>query len=72
VRTKQLHETPFASLVRRVLNALHGRMPITVCSECVQTTDEVLHAGGDFSICDRCNKSITSKTGVAVRSKVFE
>ena len=66
---KRLYETPFASFIRTALHALHGRMPITVCLEHVEAGDEVLHAGGDYSICDRCGASITSKTGVAVRER---
>jgi NAD-dependent SIR2 family protein deacetylase len=66
------HQTSFASLVRGFLHALHGRMPVMVCNGCVRPTDEALSASGDFSLCDRCGASITSKTGVAVRTPLPE
>lgn len=42
--------------------------PTLLCKRCVRLTDRVVGKAGDFSLCNRCHASITSKTGVAVRS----
>lgn len=64
---KDRSQGPFASFVRAFAHALHGTMPICVCKTCVRETDEVVGESGDFSLCDRCHASITSKDGAAVR-----
>jgi hypothetical protein len=64
---KPHHKTAAASFVRSLLHILSPSMPICVCMTCVLPTDEVIATAGDFSLCDRCRASITSKTGLAVR-----
>ena len=66
------HQTPLASFVRSLVHALAPRMPICVCIGCVLPGDEVMQTAGDYSLCDRCRASITSKTGVAVRGRQVE
>jgi hypothetical protein len=57
-------------MMRSLLNALHARMPLLVCRDkCERSDDERVGESGDFAICDRCGASITSKTGIAVRKK---
>ena len=64
---KPVHKTAFASFVRSLIHAIAPSMPICVCMSCVLPTDEVIATAGDYSLCDRCRASITSKTGLAVR-----
>lgn len=40
---------------------------IMVCEACLKPEDRIVGESGDFSICDRCHASITSRTGVAIR-----
>jgi len=41
-------------------------MPVCVCKRCVRPTDKIVGPAGDFSVCERCSKSITSRDGVSV------
>lgn len=66
---KKLYETPLGSFVRSILHAIHPGMPILVCKTCVREDDEIIGEAGDFSVCDRCTASVTSKTGVGVRKR---
>ena len=71
VKKKKLHQTPLGSFVRSLLHRISPSMPINVCLPCYnKITDVPIGPAGDFSVCDRCTESITSKTGLAVRSKV--
>jgi hypothetical protein len=51
----------FASLLRG--------FPIVVCKVCVHPSDEEVGLAGDFGLCERCQVSVTSKTGVTVRER---
>jgi len=64
---KKLYETPIGSFVRMFLHGFNPRMPILVCKPCLLHDDEVLCPAGDFSVCDRCKESITSKTGFTIQ-----
>lgn len=51
----------FDAFVQAFRNAILVQM--VVCKECVRPADTVEGPAGDFSLCERCEKSITSKTG---------
>jgi hypothetical protein len=38
-----------------------------VCIGCVLPMDKIVGDAGDYSLCSRCWKSVTSKTGVQVK-----
>jgi hypothetical protein len=56
----------FASAIRVAVLILRGGRPVCVCSACQRDDDDVIGKAGDFSLCERCKASITSKTGVTV------
>jgi hypothetical protein len=58
---KQLREA-----LKQAWRTLVEGPPIDVCLTCVRVTDRQARAAGDFSVCWRCQESITSRTGVAV------
>jgi hypothetical protein len=66
---KKLYETPIGSFLRSLLHAIHPGMPILVCMSCIREGDEIVGEAGDFSVCDRCTRSITSKTGLSVKRR---
>lgn len=51
----------FASLLRG--------FPIVLCKPCLHPSDEEVGVAGDFGVCDRCQASVTSKTGITVRER---
>jgi len=58
-----------SDLLETVVRALLAQVwPICVCRSCVHASDKMLGPAGDFSICERCQASITSKTGCTVRA----
>lgn len=57
-------------LLEKALRALVTAMsPELICKKCRRPEDEVVGTAGDFSLCERCQGSVTSGTGLAVQRK---
>lgn len=67
MRRKWPGRSPLGAFLRSILDAVVSAPPISICSPCRLSTDEVLGEAGDFSVCARCQESITSETGLSVR-----
>jgi hypothetical protein len=50
-----------------LFDSLLRGFPIVICKPCLRPFDEPVGVSGDFGCCDRCQASVTSKTGLTVR-----
>lgn len=59
----------FLGATQELFESLLRGFPIVVCKFCIRPSDEEVGLAGDYGACERCQVSVTSKTGVTVRER---
>ena len=59
----------FIGAFKEFFASLQRGFPIAICKLCLRPSDELVGVPGDYGVCERCQESVTSKTGITVRER---